>query len=166
MGNTSPQACLGEVSMPWKECSVMDERPGFVARLLDGEAMTEVCREFAISRKTGYKIFDRYQRARARGLERPLAAAGALRQPAAAADRKPDRRGQARQAPLGCPQVRTDPARYSVLIWRRSRSVGYQHPGNAETREVFPGWPIQPGNESRRRLSKNFAAPVSASAVN
>ena len=35
--------------------------PAFVGRLLDGEAMTEVCREFGISRKTGYKIFDRYK---------------------------------------------------------------------------------------------------------
>lgn len=47
--------------MPWKECSVMDERLRFVARLLDGEAMSDVCREFGISRKTGYKIFDRYK---------------------------------------------------------------------------------------------------------
>jgi len=47
--------------MPWDECSVMDERLHFVARLLEGEAMTEVCREFGISRKTGYKIFNRYQ---------------------------------------------------------------------------------------------------------
>ena len=47
--------------MPWKESSVMDERLRFVARLLDGEGMTEVCREFGISRKTGYKIFDRYK---------------------------------------------------------------------------------------------------------
>jgi transposase InsO family protein len=47
--------------MPWKECSVMEERLCFVARLLDGEAMTEVCREFGISRKTGYKIFHRYK---------------------------------------------------------------------------------------------------------
>jgi len=47
--------------MPWKECSVMDERIRFVARLLDGESMTEVCREFGISRKTGYKIFTRYK---------------------------------------------------------------------------------------------------------
>jgi transposase len=39
--------------------SVMDERLRFVARLLDGEAMTDVCREFGVSRKTGYKIFDR-----------------------------------------------------------------------------------------------------------
>jgi transposase InsO family protein len=47
--------------MPWKECSVMDERLRFVARVLDGESMSEVCREFGISRKTGYKIFTRYK---------------------------------------------------------------------------------------------------------
>ncbi|HZE51951.1 MAG TPA: helix-turn-helix domain-containing protein, partial [Bradyrhizobium sp.] len=47
--------------MPWKECSVMEERLRFVARLLDGEAMTDMCREFGISRKTGYKLFDRYK---------------------------------------------------------------------------------------------------------
>ena len=34
--------------MPWKECSVVEERLRFVARLLDGEAMTELCREFGI----------------------------------------------------------------------------------------------------------------------
>ena len=47
--------------MPWKESSVMEERLRFVARLLDGEPMTDVCREFGISRKTGYKIFNRYR---------------------------------------------------------------------------------------------------------
>jgi transposase InsO family protein len=39
----------------------MEERLRFVARLLDGESMSEVCREFGISRKTGYKILDRYK---------------------------------------------------------------------------------------------------------
>ena len=47
--------------MPWKECSVTEERLRFVARLLDGEGMSEVCRDFGISRKTGYKIFSRYK---------------------------------------------------------------------------------------------------------
>ena len=47
--------------MPWKESSVVDERLRFLARVLDGEPMTEVCRDFGISRKTGYKIFDRYK---------------------------------------------------------------------------------------------------------
>jgi transposase InsO family protein len=47
--------------MPWKESSVMDERLRFIARLLEGEAMTDLCVEFGISRKTGYKIYDRYK---------------------------------------------------------------------------------------------------------
>src|SRR4029077_16728827 len=59
MGNTVPFS--GEVWMPWKECSVVDERLRFVAQLLDGEAMSEVCRAFGISRKTGYKIFEGYK---------------------------------------------------------------------------------------------------------
>ena len=47
--------------MPWRECCKMDERLRFVARLLEGEKMAELCREFGISRKTGYKIFTRYK---------------------------------------------------------------------------------------------------------
>ena len=39
----------------------MDERLKFVARLLDGDKMAVLCREFEISRKTGYKIFQRYK---------------------------------------------------------------------------------------------------------
>jgi transposase InsO family protein len=39
----------------------MDERMKFMARLLDGEKMSSLCREFQISRKTGYKIYDRYK---------------------------------------------------------------------------------------------------------
>jgi putative transposase len=38
----------------------MDERLRFVARLLDGEKMAVLCREFDISRKTGYNIRSRY----------------------------------------------------------------------------------------------------------
>lgn len=55
--------------MPWKECNHMDERLRFVARLLDGDKMAVVCREFGISRKTGYKIFNRYKDVGLRGLE-------------------------------------------------------------------------------------------------
>jgi putative transposase len=55
--------------MPWKECNRMDERLRFVAKLLDGEKMAVACREFGISRKTGYKIFARYKEFGVRGLE-------------------------------------------------------------------------------------------------
>jgi hypothetical protein len=40
----------------------LDRRLRFVARLLDGEAMTDVCRNFGTSRKTGYKIHERYKK--------------------------------------------------------------------------------------------------------
>src|SRR5260370_40067439 len=67
-----------------KASSVMDERLRFVARLLDGEAMTDVCREFGVSRKTGYKIFDRYKE---HGLE---ALTDRSRRPGRYADQLPD----------------------------------------------------------------------------
>lgn len=54
--------------MPWKECSVMEERMKFVARILDGEKMTDLCKEYGISRKTGYKIFGRYEKCGVDGL--------------------------------------------------------------------------------------------------
>jgi transposase InsO family protein len=47
---------------------VMDERMRFVIRLKDGESMASLCREFGISRKTGYKILDRYQECGLEGL--------------------------------------------------------------------------------------------------
>ena len=47
--------------MPWNECKPMDERLHFIARLLEGEKMAPVCREFGISRVTGYKFFERYK---------------------------------------------------------------------------------------------------------
>jgi len=46
----------------------MDERLRFVARLLDGEKMAPLCRSFGISRKTGYKIFERYKETGLEGL--------------------------------------------------------------------------------------------------
>ena len=46
----------------------MDERLKFVARRLDGEKMAVLCREFEISRKTGYKIYARYKDCGVEGL--------------------------------------------------------------------------------------------------
>jgi transposase InsO family protein len=68
--------------MPWKECRPMDERLRFVARLLDGEKMAPLCREFGISRVTGYKIYGRYKECGLDGLNdrsrRPYRQAGRL----------------------------------------------------------------------------------------
>lgn len=54
--------------MPWQECNPMDERLKFVAGLLDGEKMAVLCRRFGVSRKTGYKILERYNSCGLEGL--------------------------------------------------------------------------------------------------
>lgn len=47
--------------MPWQETSVMDQRTEFMLRVLRGaEPFGEVCREYGISRKTGYKWKERF----------------------------------------------------------------------------------------------------------
>jgi transposase InsO family protein len=47
--------------MPWKESAPVNERMKFVVRLEAGERMTDLCREFGISRKTGYRFWNRYK---------------------------------------------------------------------------------------------------------
>jgi transposase InsO family protein len=69
--------------MPWKECSVMDERLRFVARILEGEPMSDVCRAFGIARKTGYKLFARYRE------DGPVALADRSRRPVRYANQLP-----------------------------------------------------------------------------
>lgn len=48
--------------MPWNETKAMNERVKFIASYLsEEETITELCRSFGISRKTGYKWIDRYE---------------------------------------------------------------------------------------------------------
>lgn len=54
--------------MPWKETCIMDERTKFIGQILSGEKMATVCREFGISRVTGYKIWTRYQQYGIKGI--------------------------------------------------------------------------------------------------
>ena len=55
--------------MNWKVSNTMDKRIKFVARMLEGEKMAGLCREFGISRKTGYKIWERYKECGLEGLQ-------------------------------------------------------------------------------------------------
>jgi putative transposase len=48
--------------MPWRETCVMDERMGFIAACLEGrESVSELCRQYGVSRKTGNKWLSRYR---------------------------------------------------------------------------------------------------------
>src|ERR1700752_3703590 len=52
--------------MPWKEICQMAQLTLFIGRILD--EMTALCREYGISRKTGYKWLGRYRSEGAAGL--------------------------------------------------------------------------------------------------
>ena len=55
--------------MPWRESQTVNERMKFIVRLEAGESMSDLCQEFGISRKTGYKFWERYKRQGPQGLE-------------------------------------------------------------------------------------------------
>ncbi len=56
--------------MPWKEATAMSERSEFIQRAQGGDHnMSALCREYGISRTTGYKWLRRYIQAGAAGLQ-------------------------------------------------------------------------------------------------
>ena len=141
--------------MPWKECHVEDERLRFVARLLEGEKMACLCAEFGISRKTGYKIYDRYKDCGVRGLtdrsRRPYRHANQLPLPIEKAIVRLKREYPAWGAPkirerlrrrypeLHCPAVSTVHAvldRHGLVTRRRRRR--YHPEGTTLSRPTHP----------------------------
>lgn len=47
--------------MAWRESSKMDEKLKFIARHLEGESVSSLCKEFGISRTTGHNLIKRYR---------------------------------------------------------------------------------------------------------
>jgi len=47
--------------MPWERTCPVNERMQFIARLQQGDRMTDLCSEFGISRKTGHKLKKRFE---------------------------------------------------------------------------------------------------------
>ena len=47
--------------MPWRESTACSEQESFIRRWLKGEdTVSELCRAFGVSRKTGHKRINRY----------------------------------------------------------------------------------------------------------
>lgn len=56
--------------MSWKETNVLDERRLFIGKWIVGEeSITELCEEFNVSRKTGYKWIERFKEKGIEGLK-------------------------------------------------------------------------------------------------
>jgi putative transposase len=76
--------------VPWKEMCPMDEKLRFIVQVRESEeSFAELCRQFGISRKTGYKWVERYEARGAVGLTTrpPVARECRHRMPTATLDR-------------------------------------------------------------------------------
>jgi len=135
--------------MQWKESSVIDERLRFVARLIEGEEMTVLCREFGISGKTGDKI---YGRDKEHGLE---ALTDRSRRPVRYANQLPPQIESLtvafkRENPLGRAQ---DPRTAHPPPARRGQGASQKHhPCRAR-----PSWP-RPAHEAKTPARHRNAA--------
>ncbi|MEN8123467.1 MAG: IS481 family transposase [Bacteroidota bacterium] len=55
--------------MPWKETTTMNQKGEFICEWLSGQyTITELCKEFGISRPTGYRLIDRFEKMGIQGL--------------------------------------------------------------------------------------------------
>ena len=63
--------------MTWEGVTIMDQRVRFISEYLDRHfSVAEICRQFNISRKTGYKWLTRYEAYGALGLEERIQGIG------------------------------------------------------------------------------------------
>ena len=55
--------------MPWKETTTMEQKVEFICEWLSGNyTITELCKEFRISRPTAYRLINRHEEMGIKGL--------------------------------------------------------------------------------------------------
>ncbi|MEY9626195.1 hypothetical protein ABIA27_001230 [Sinorhizobium fredii] len=138
--------------MPWRETSVMEERLRFVVRLLEGEGMNDVCPEFGISRKTGYRFKDDGLEALTDRSRRPVRNANQLPEPVEAMI-------------VSCKKNKPHwGARETGNYWSGSlpATCGYRRRARCMPFSIATGWSLVPAGDSavgrRERLISGNAA--------
>lgn len=101
--------------MPWKDVRPMDERMKFISRLLEGDRMVDLCREYGISRKTGYKFLERFKKEGALGLSDRL------------------------KSPLNIPHRTPKPLENLILKLRKAKPTWGPKKLNVKLGELHPG---------------------------
>jgi putative transposase len=101
--------------MPWKETQKMDQRIEFALKAVNCESFSELCAEYGISRKTGYKWRERFVTGGIEGMEEE--------------SRRPHRHSASLEEPVVCRIVRL---KHAHQHWgpRKIRELyARQHPG-------------------------------------
>lgn len=122
----------------------MSERMTFVTRLSMGESMSELCREYGISRKTGYKIATRFEAEGSAGL------ADQSRRPQSSPYRTPEEVVMALVAERQAHPT-WGPRKLRVVLGRRQ--VGVKWPSTSTIWKIFRDRGLVPGRKKRRRVT-------------
>ena len=142
--------------MPWEETCVMDRRMSFIAACLAGEeSVSSLCRQFAVSRKTGNKWLARYRSEGAAGL----------------ADRSRAPRSNARaiddavvQAVIGLRHRRPTWGPRKIKAWLEDRCPEQVWPAASTIGELFDRQGLT-RHRKRRRRSAPQTAPLGVCAA-
>lgn len=129
--------------MVWMERSRVDERVLLVSEYLKGEQpMTELCREFGVSRKTAYKWLARYNAEGPGGLARPFARA----------TRPPEPRGPSRRRSCGA-GARSHPqwGARKILAWLERKQPELELPVVSTVSTMFAKYGLSRSRQARRR---------------
>lgn len=162
--------------MPWQELSPMNLRMQFVTDWQSGcWTMTELCADYRISRKTGYKWSDRYDASGPRGLHdqsrRPHHSPGATDPAVVAlliALRTATHAGARRNSwPSRPDAIRGRPGRADRRRVTCSRRMGWSPRAATVRRARGRRWRRSPGSMKRgRRISRaNFAPAMAGTAT-
>jgi transposase InsO family protein len=165
--------------MPWKESRISDQRLQFLSSYQKEEmSVADLCREYGISRPTGYRWINRYNETGPEGLvdlsRRPHSCSHATLEPidnaifALRANIRPGARGEAAMREYGVPaRIRTDngaPFAGTGLLGLSKLSLGWMKLGIVHER-IQAGRPQQNGRHERmhRTLKEDTTKPPSAS---
>jgi transposase InsO family protein len=121
------------------------ERTKFVLRLEEGERMVDLCREFGISRKTGYKLWERYKRFG------PVGLYDESRRPRSSPQRMSK---EMQELLLGGRQLHPTWGPKKVKAWLATKQPGLKLPASSSIGDLFR----KHGLVSRRRRPR-FPAP-------
>jgi transposase InsO family protein len=139
--------------MPWKETCPVDEKMVLVAEFLKGTwTISELCRSFGISRKTGYKWIERYKRG----------GPGALSERSRAPHRCPHSLSdESAQMILAARKEHPTWGPRKILAWISRKNPRMQLPAASTAGDLLKRYGLTQPRRRRRRTSR-FRQPLQA----
>ena len=130
--------------LPWRETSIESERLRFIEFVKAGETtIAEACRQWAISRKTGYKLLKRYE----------LYGAGGLRNLSRAAHHHPNETASAVDRIIAAKRIHPTWGPKKIVAWLSARETDMQWPSHSTAGAILDHAGLVTHRRRRRRAT-------------